>query len=387
MELRSAFYAIPYAIVFLLIFFLYLVEKKELRLKNLHPKKSQGIIRRVRYLALAILVVFIGLRGHIYTDCIEYYHIFDEMSLIWKLRLDDFNMEPGFIVYTSLFKTIIPDYHCWVFFNSLFFLLVLYLFFKKYTQSVILCFLVFVAYQGFYISFNLYRNAIALAFFIISIPYIEKQQLKPFLLLNILGATFHVASLLYIPLYFVIQKKWSTTVLWGLFVIANICFIFQLHPTSFVLENFSTSSFQYLAFKANKYAGYTVEYGLSFGYIEKTITTVLIIVLYGRLSKKNAINCICCNCAVLFYAITFTFSDISILTERLSYCFIFSLWVILSEIFYVKFSNKEIVTVGLLLLLFVRLVISNVTAMCYYDNLLWGIMDINQRYSIVREFY
>ncbi len=384
MELRSVYYAIPYAIVFIILFIFYLLEKKVIIRCDL--KRNQVVLNRVRILALIVLVFFIGLRGHVYTDCIQYYYLFDGMPLIWNLHLEDFNMEPGFIIYTSLFKTIIPNYFCWVFFNSLFYLIILYLFIKKSTPSVVLGFLAFLAYQGLYIDINLYRNAMAISFFMISIPYIQNKRFLPFLILNVIGATFHVAALLYIPLYFVIDKKWSNSVLWGFFIIANICFFFQLHPTTILIGEFSSGASEYIAYKANKYANYSETYGLSFGYFEKTIVTCLIIILYNKLSNKKSINYVYCNCAILFYFITFLFSDIAILTERLSYLFIFSLWVILPEIFYISFQNKKIVTTGILLLLFMRLVVSNMTAMCYYDNLLWGIMDIEQRVMINERF-
>lgn len=385
MELRSVLYSVPYAIVFLILLFLYFRERESLKKVNLQAGENSEV-KAVRMTALILLLLFIGLRGFIYTDCIEYYRLFEEIPSIGRLHIDDYNMESGFIIYTSLFKTIIPNYYCWVFFNTLFDLLVFYSFFKNNTNSVALAFLVFLAYQGLYIEFNLYRNAKAISFFILSLPYLKDRKFLPYLLLNLLGASFHVGAFLLIPFYFFIHKKWPKPVLWALFIIANICFFLDFHPTSILLDKFAAGASDYLAFKASKYAKNTETYGLSFGYVEKTMITCLIVFLYNKLANKNSSNIIYSNSAVVFYFITFLFSDIAILTERLSYMFIFSLWVVLTEIFYIKFNSKRIVTIGLLLLLFMRLIESNMTAMCYYDNLLWGIMDLDQRTMIIERF-
>lgn len=351
-------------------------------MQNTSPSRT----RRVRFIAMTFLLFFIGLRGHVYTDCVEYYYLFEEIPKIGSLHVDDFNMEPGFIIYTSLFKTIIPNYFCWVFFNSLVDLVVLYLFLKNNTKYLVLGLLIFLAYQGLYIEFNLYRNAKALTLFLISLPYLKERRLLPYLLLNIVGATIHVGALLFVPLYFFVHKKWGQPLLWGLVIIANICFFAEIHITSALLDRIAVGSSEYLAFKANKYAGISESVGLSFGYIEKTLVICLIILLYKKLIAGKPSNIIFCNCAVIFYFVTYFFSDISILTERLSYQFIFAMWVILAEVFCIRFKYKKIVTLGIIVLLLLRLMVSNMTAMCYYDNVLWGIMSIDQRASIISMF-
>ena len=104
MPLNSVLYAIPYIIIFGTLWFLYLNEVG--RIKNgLSPKHS-------RNLAFSLLLVFIGLRGHLYSDFISYYPFFENLPTINKLN-DIFqgNFEPGFVIYSSVLKTIIPNYN------------------------------------------------------------------------------------------------------------------------------------------------------------------------------------------------------------------------------------------------------------------------------------
>lgn len=383
MGVNSYLYSIPYVILFCILFVLYKKECGVIARDN--GSNTQKELSKIRLCAFATLLFFIGLRGHIYTDFTQYYLLFESIPSIDTLDVSEFNMESGFLVYTSLFKTFIPNYFCWIFFNTLIDLFVLFNFFRKNTISVVLACLVFVSYQGLYFEFNLYRNVKALMLFILSIPYlIERKPLK-FFLLNGIGCFFHIGSLLYFFCYFFCGKNWSKKAIWSLFLVANVSFLLKIHFTSEVLGYLSNVSSAYLAFKATKYAADTGAYGLSFGYLEKTIVVLLIMMNYVKLTNKNKIKTLLCNFSFLFYFITYFFSDISILTERLSYMFIFSLWIVLSDIIIIE--KKTIISSAILFLLFIRLAISNMTILCYYDNLLWGIRDYDQRSSVISRYY
>lgn len=159
------------------------------------------------FTAYAILLWFIGLRGHMYSDFIVYYPLFEELPAISDLEVGDYLMEPGFIIYSSLIKTIFPNYFIWIFINTSIDLLVFYHVFKRYTEFRILPLIFFIAYMGLSIEFNLYRNVKALDLFLLSIPYLQQRRIVPYMFLNLLGATFHVSSLIYIPMYFLLHKN------------------------------------------------------------------------------------------------------------------------------------------------------------------------------------
>ena len=134
--------AIPYLFIVVALFCLFIAE-----IKYYKHKPSQRIIQRI---ALVILLVFIGLRGFIYSDWYSYYPEFNYMPSLWHNNLAEIikyisNMqyEPLFSAYSILVKSIYPSYFFWVFVNTLIDLLVLSKFFKKHTNNYILACLFF----------------------------------------------------------------------------------------------------------------------------------------------------------------------------------------------------------------------------------------------------
>lgn len=111
-------YSIPYLLAAGVLFFLYLIEDRKLRFLT----RKTAI-----FTAYLFLWLFIGLRGHIMSDFISYYPYFEEYPDIFSLNAKSLlnNFEPGFNIYTALFKTFCGNYFAWVAFNTLIDLLVL----------------------------------------------------------------------------------------------------------------------------------------------------------------------------------------------------------------------------------------------------------------------
>ena len=70
--------AIPYIIVCIVLFYLYLNENGTFHVFS--EKKAQNI-------AFILLLVFIGLRGHIYSDFIQYYRFFEQLPNLFELDI------------------------------------------------------------------------------------------------------------------------------------------------------------------------------------------------------------------------------------------------------------------------------------------------------------
>ena len=114
---------------------------------------------------------------------------------IWGLYNGRF--EFGFLVYSSLIKTLFENYHIWIFINTFIDLAVLYLIFKRYSSSIILSFLFFVVYMGLTIEFNLFRNSKSIILFLLSIKYLLMRKSFPYFFLNILGCTLHLSAFIF----------------------------------------------------------------------------------------------------------------------------------------------------------------------------------------------
>ncbi|MCL2717343.1 MAG: EpsG family protein [Lachnospiraceae bacterium] len=72
-----------------------------------------------------------------------------------------------------------------------------------------LSFFLFMSFGLYFQSFSTVRYYLALAIALFAIPFVLKKKWVPFILLILLGATFHKSILIVIPLYFLASLKWK----------------------------------------------------------------------------------------------------------------------------------------------------------------------------------
>lgn len=379
MPLFSYQYSIPYLFVALVLFFLYRIEMRDISIG-----KSATIPRNIAFI---IMVIFIGLRGHLHTDFINYYPYYEWIPTIFNLDGDSFFnieylFEPGFIIYTSICKTLVDNYFAWVFINTLIDLIVLYYACKQFCISRILPFFFLLAFYGLTLEFNTFRNIKALDLFLISTPFIFKKKFVPYLILNIIGMSFHISSLIYILIYPLLFKKISIRVILILVILVNIIYFLNIHITSSVIDVFSFlegNTFN----KLSNYQDVGSTYKFSFGYFERTSTMLLFIYLYHRLIQLNEKNVFLINCYLFYYLIHLFFSDVQVFSERIPLLFVFAYWFLYSNIFVLKNRFRQCIILFLMVLSISKITLgcSNITT--YYDNVIWGVMSYEERASNV----
>ncbi|MCI8460940.1 MAG: EpsG family protein [Bacilli bacterium] len=71
----------------------------------------------------------------------------------------------------------------------------------------VLSVILFFATNVYFISMNMIRQSIAISLFMMSIPHIKNKSLFKFLILNIIATSIHTTSIIYIALYFLLQRK------------------------------------------------------------------------------------------------------------------------------------------------------------------------------------
>lgn len=377
MPIYSYSYSVPYVFVALLLFFLYMQEKRS----NLSKKN----IVKMRIIAFFLMLFFIGLRGHLHTDFSTYYPYYEWIPTIFNL--DEYTFlnieylfEPGFILYTSLCKTLTDNYFAWVFINTLIDLCVFHYIFKRFCSSEILPFFFLLAFYGLTLEFNNFRNVKALDLFLISIPFLLKKRFLPYLFFNLIGMTFHVSSLLYIFLYPILTKKLSIKLMWLSFIFVNVVYFLNIHITGYLIDTFSFIRGDAIN-KLSAYHDIGSSYKFSFGYFERTFTMLLCMFLYERLIRQNRNNIFLINCYFFYYVIHLFFSDVQVLSERIPLLFVFSYWLLYTNIFvlHYRFRSCIVLIITLLSLSKITLGCSNITN--YYDNVIWGVMGYDERMS------
>ena len=368
-------YSIPYIILLILLIVLYNKENHNLFDKN---KKA------VQNTAFILLLIFIGLRGFVLTDFYNYYPWFINLDKIYSLDVSEYTAESGFVVYSSLIKTVFPNYHIWVFINSLIDLLILKFTFKKYSHSEILSYIVYLAFSGIVIEFNLYRNVKAILLFMLSIPYLLNKRLLPYMLINLIGVSFHTSALLYLPLYFILNIRLPRWLRWGFIFMMVILYIKKvdlLGNIDYILMFIDSESTA-----VDKVANYMQSgdsYGFSFGFFERLISLILFTYFYDSLVKQRESNNIFYNLYLLYYATFQFFINNSILVNRIPLLFVISYAILYPNLIEINKKYKQILIVYIFILALLKIHIATNNILCSYDNLLWGIQSYQVRSQIV----
>jgi len=337
-------------------------------------------------------IFFIGLRGYIYTDWINYYRMYDALPTIWDKSLSMFfhkspykSLESGFLIYSIVIKSLFRTYNSWVLINHIIDLCVLFFFFNKYSNQkyLALCFMFFYIFGGITLEFNLYRNVKSLMLFLLSIEYINQKKPIVYFSLNLLGTLFHVSSILYFPLYFILSRKYSFKMVLALFIIGNLIFIFQIHFIKNILSvmaNLIGGRVKFVVDGYLKSESMSAPYGLTIGYIERTISFFLIFGNRNQIIRKDNNKIVFINSFYIYIFIYLYCSEIKVVLERLPLLFIFSYWILYPTI-YEKISpmKKKIFIVVFILYSFIKLISASNDLVTYYDNQLINPMSIKTR--------
>ena len=394
MEAFSYIYAIPYLAIFLVFVVLLFWEFRQLNA----GKEPQYI----RWIAIIVFLFFFGLRGYVYTDWAIYAPLFEKLPTIGeggllKVLSTDFSeefltdvsmgkagLELGFVYFAVFFKSIFNNYFAFVFTNTIIDLLLLNIFLKRYTKYYILSIILFMVFGGFILEFNLLRNIKALLLFLVSLKYLQEQRIIPYFLLNVIGIFFHSSALIFLPLYFILNKQWPQWLIWSIFIVGNIIFLLHIKYLESITVTLADLMGGRMGVKARLYFVsdyYSQAYGLGLGYIERVATFLVIIFSQKKLKEQNAYNQIFINSFLLYFIIYFFFSEIMVAVERLSLLFVFAYWILYPELLFSikKTANKWILIIAILGYSTLKIIQANCTITSRYDNLLFGIESFEDR--------
>lgn len=394
MPVTSFTYSTPY-----IIFLLYLVVLCLLEFRML---KFGQDIKYIRLATITGFLFFFGLRGYVFTDWLIYYPIFDKMPTIWDgglfsvmdseinqivesdVELGKAGYEIGFVYFTYFFKSIIPNYFVWIFFNVLIDVILLDVFFRRYSSYYVLGFIFFVAMGGLLIECNLVRNIKAILIFLCSLKYLQERRIIPYMALNILGYLFHSSALIYMPLYFFLHKECPKWLMWAIFIVGNIITLLHIGYLQPIMIAFSDIIGGRLAVQIKLYFAldrYSQAYGISIGYIERVITYLLILFFQNQLIQKDRRNILFINAYIIYFIVFFFFSEVMIAVERLTLMFIFSYWILYPELYsLIKSTSRKYPAFAILISFCVlKTATSSSNFLAKYDNLLFGIESYDVR--------
>lgn len=384
--LISYIYSIPYLILFGVLLFCYANEQRYFYFFS---------IRTVRILALFCLIFFFGFQCFVWNDWVNYYpyyeHLPDNIQQLFETKIDfpyfrvyNQNFEIGFVLYSFFIKQLGLDYFGWVFINSLIDFVVLYVVFRRYSCSIILSFIAFLIFDGLSFEFNLFRNSKAILLFLLSIPYGIKRQFYIFLVLNCIGATFHLSSLLYIPCYCFIFQEIRLKWMWIIFVLSIIIFIagavfitdsishmLNLFPIGIEtaaekLENYSTNHLKTVAI-------------FSWTFLLRIVLMLCVLLNYRKLRDQSERNLVFMNALLLYVAAANIFFSMGVLYVRITALFSFAAWIMVVNTIYLSTIHaRRFIIILFLLVVGVKLTRETSQIILAYQNVFWSNTDYGQ---------
>ena len=321
--------AIPY-ILFILFYYILAI----LELSNIKPKKNCIVCA-----SLFMMVFFLGFRGFIGADWINYYPNFRDVPTIYEYNWLQYAFssyyEPFFQVFTSIIKSVYNNYFFYLFINVLIDAIILHYFFSRYSPTYAFSFLIFFVMGGLAIEVDLLRNVKSIMLFLLSVKYIEQKKFLKYLLLNLCGAMFHLTSLLYIPFYFIAKRYLSRRVFIILFSIGVFILVFKINFFSHIVGGIGTILGERFSIMIEAYFfdGDYPPQGLTIGLFDRILTTVLVVVYYNKIIDTRKVNIIFINAYIIYMLVFFYTSESNVVAARLGNLFYFSYWILVPLIY------------------------------------------------------
>ena len=311
---------IPYIEVFGFLFFGALVDVFGKNERKKHMLFTFSII---------LLMGFLGLRAFIGWDWWAYYPSYNNLP-------GGFKYELGYELWSSFIYKIGLSYHHFTFLNTIIDMGIIAYVLKKYSKYPLLSLFLFLAIQGLSFEVDLLRNAKSVLLFLISIQFINKKQPLPFFILNIIGASFHISSLIYLPMYFILNRNYSKKFILPLIILGNIYYLLDMKIIIHILEYTASVLPSSIGGKITSYLSIIPkDYSLPVGilYFEKLITFVSVFLFlhkekdsFDNTRETNEYSLIMENSFYIFYLIYLFTSEFFIASVRIGVLFVFANW-------------------------------------------------------------
>lgn len=359
-------YAIPYVLLVILLGFLAIsIEQR---------KGDEAFAQKTTLWGILVYFIFWAFRGFINTDWMTYYVEFDLCSwdLLFNYELGK-SREPGFLIFMLISKTMVPNFHFFVFLSTLLNTILLVKFFRKYTDNILIALVIYLVFEGFMINANLMRNSTSILIFLNAITYIEQRRPLAYYVLCILALSFHFSAIVYFPFYFFIHRKLNKWVYLGIFIVCVGIFVLHI-PLFFKLIKLTGIGGVFIETKIDAYTELSSARGFGMGFIERIITGSLVFCYYEKLCDIRPENRVFINSLVAFFISIFMFSEFAEISKRVYILFIYSYWILWADLikcFYYE-KNKILFSTFIGLYCIVKTATTLNAPIHEYDNLLFG---------------
>ena len=382
MPVYSVIYTIPYFSVFFILLWIAHAEK-------------QGKIKAENSLrwCLAIFVLFFCFRSFVGWDWMAYYPMYmaiDDLFhftstsfiIVYSDTLQSELIEPGFILYTYIIKTILDNWFFYVFVTTLIPILAIAVFVKKYSTNYAFSFAIFFAlYHGLLI--DLMRNSLALSIFLFALVYLKKNNLLVILLITLVGVSFHRTFFILFPFFFLRNKTLPRIAIWSLFAVAIFVFILQIPIATMFLSYVGDYLGDIVSSKMSTSAdkGVGGARGFTLGLLIRLVVFIIMMMNYQKICRDRKLI-VLFNAYLVYFFISVGVSDIRIIADRMEFVLFFPfiiLYPYLARVIYPQY--RRVYLLFILLFCFMKTYKYTSSVMLEYQTVFSGI-TYDEQYSI-----
>ena len=374
-------FAIPYLIVMLILAVLALTQ----------GRVSQRLRDRMWLPCGVMLLLFFGLRGFVGDDWMGYKPVYDNIKLS-DIHLNvfghyNFRYEPGFALLAYIVRQIggRDGFFFFQFVVALLQLTLLIRFLRRYADNLPFSLIVFLAMSGIIMLINMMRNTLAILIFLNGLHYITERRPWPYFITCVVAMSFHISSLLFIPLYFFLHRSLNKWAYLTIFVLGNLVVLLKVPIFSMGIGAIADLVGGKIATMVNAYIEDShmaaLSFTISIGYLERVGTGILIFLFWDKLLSLRRENAMFINAMVFYFFFYFFFSEIREVGHRLGDLFIFGYWILWPDFFKCFPSRLLRFGWGIFLAVYCTLkVIGTVGyAITRYENVLTGYTEYRQR--------
>ena len=183
---------------------------------------------------------------------------------------------------------------------------------------------------------------------------------------------FHSSTLFLFPLYFV-PRTLPRQCFIVVFVVGNLLYLSQIaYMAPLISEGGRLLGGKYAALTGAYLNSdlYAQARGISIGYLERTLTFVLVVLFYKKLNTRE--HAVFLNMFLVYLFINLWMSEITILVDRIGLLFLLSylvLWPAVARCFTLK-SNRMLFVGGIMIYSLIRVSICSNNILYRYDNVL-----------------
>lgn len=366
----SYLYPIPY-IALTIVFFLLAIKEH----------KIKGSKSTIYYCGTLLFAMFFGTANYVGPDVFEYNNIFDQVPIFSNFHIlgTISFIEPGYLIYVSLVKSIWSNFHFFVFVSTIIDTVLLFLIFRKYSPNVSLSFAIVIV-MSLFLEISLYRNMKAILIVLFALQYIQRRKFLKYLFVVLLASTFHLSALFFLPLYFFLNRNCYLPFL-IIFIIGIVIYFGNITFFSQFLEHLPLSR-KYLAY-FNSIHGEALKF--SIGSIERILTAILLLIVYKKYTD-NREYLLFFNSFMCYFFLFFFFWNIGIIANRGSILFQYSYWLIIPIILYHYKGQIRIIFTSMLFVFSVLKISATTNRIVYkYESVL--MFDTSSRYERETTFY